>query len=149
MKLVVPAGIMERIRRHGEQTYPHECCGFLLGRVEDGAQEVAEIRSQENERTESRENRFLISPDQFRAAERHARQTGRQMVGIYHSHPDSPARPSAYDRDHAWPWFSYLIVSVAGGKAGEANAWQLRDDRSGYEPLGLEITDGTHQGETG
>ncbi len=149
MKLVVPAAIMERIRAHGEQTYPHECCGFLLGHVEDGAQEVAEIRSQENERTESRENRFLISPDQFRAAEKYARQTGRQMVGIYHSHPDSPARPSAYDRDHAWPWFSYLIVSVAGGKAGEANAWQLRDDRSGYDPLALEITDGTHQGDTG
>ncbi len=137
--VLVPAQIMERIRRHGEETYPHECCGFLLGSAEDGIRRVAEIRQQDNERTDSRENRFLISPEQFRAAEREARRSGALMVGIYHSHPDSPPRPSEYDREHAWPWFGYIIVSVGRGKAGEARAWQLRDDRSGYEPLELQI----------
>jgi proteasome lid subunit RPN8/RPN11 len=141
MKVVVPAGILERMRRHGEETYPHECCGFMLGSAEDGLQRIVEIRSQANERTESRENRFLITPDQFKAAESAARKAGLQLVGIYHSHPDSPARPSEYDRDHAWPWFSYIIVSVKGGKADEANAWQLKEDRSGFEPLKLEKGD--------
>ncbi len=100
-----------------------------------------EIRSQANERTESRENRFLITPDQFKAAESAARTAGLQLVGIYHSHPDSPARPSEYDRDHAWPWFSYIIVSVKGGKADEAHAWQLKEDRSGFEAMKLEKGD--------
>ncbi len=138
MKVVVPGDILDRMRRHGEETYPHECCGFMLGTAEDGMQHIREIRSQPNERTESRENRFIISPEQFKAAETYARTTGQQLVGIYHSHPDSPARPSEYDRDHAWPWFSYVIVSVKGGRAAEANAWQLRDDRSGFDALTLE-----------
>jgi proteasome lid subunit RPN8/RPN11 len=139
MKVVVPGEILARMRKHGEETYPHECCGFMLGSAEDGLQRITEIRSQENERTESRENRFVISPGQFRAAEKHARSSGLLLVGIYHSHPDSPARPSEYDRDHAWPWFSYVIVSVKDGKAAEANAWQLRDDRSGFDALELEV----------
>jgi proteasome lid subunit RPN8/RPN11 len=143
MKIVVPGDILERMRRHGEETYPHECCGFMLGSADEGTQRITEIRSQPNERTDSRENRFIISPEQFKAAESYARKTGLLLVGIYHSHPDSPARPSEYDRDHAWPWFSYVIVSVKSGKAAEANAWQLRDDRSGYDPLTLEVTAGS------
>ena len=139
MKVVLPADILTRIRSHGEETYPHECCGFMLGSAEDGLQHIKEIRLQPNERTESRENRFVISPEQFKAAENHARKTGLQLVGIYHSHPDSPARPSEYDRDHAWPWFSYVIVSVKGGKSAEANAWELRDDRSGFDEVELEV----------
>jgi proteasome lid subunit RPN8/RPN11 len=144
-RVVIPTDIMERIRRHGEETYPAECCGFMLGSADDGARRVVEILPQANERTDSPGNRFLISPTQFRDAERHARKAGRQLVGIYHSHPDSPARPSEFDRDHAWPWFSYLIVSVGSGKAGESNGWQLKDDRSAYDRLEVVIA---KQGET-
>lgn len=147
MKVVVPEDILERMRRHGEETYPHECCGFMLGSAEDGMQSILEIRSQPNERTDSRENRFIISPEQFKAAETYARKAGLQLVGIYHSHPDSPARPSEYDRDQAWPWFSYVIVSVKGGKAAEANAWQLRDDRSGFDALTLETATPAEKGD--
>ena len=147
MRVVVPGDILEKMRRHGEETYPHECCGFMLGSAEDGLQRITEIRSQPNERTESRENRFIISPAQFKAAETYARKTGLQLVGIYHSHPDSPARPSEYDRDHAWPWFSYVIVSVKGGTAAEANAWQLRDDRSGFDALTLETARAAEKGD--
>ena len=142
MKVDVPGDILERMRRHGEETYPHECCGFMLGSAEDGVQRIIEIRGQANERTDSRENRFVISPGQFKAAESYARKAGLLLVGIYHSHPDSPARPSEYDRDHAWPWFSYIIVSVKGGRAAEANAWQLRDDRSGFDAMTLESAAG-------
>ena len=147
MRVVVPREILERMRRHGEEIYPHECCGFMLGSADDGVQRITEIRSQPNERTDSRENRFVISPQQFKAAETYARKSGLQLVGIYHSHPDSPARPSEYDRDHAWPWFSYIIVSVKGGTAEDANAWQLREDRSGFDLLKLEIPDGKTKGD--
>jgi len=132
MTLALPRGILDEIRRHGEETYPHECCGFLFGTQEDGARRIVEIRRQANERADSQNNRFLITPLQFRDAERAARARGLQMVGIYHSHPDSPARPSDYDRDHAWPWYSYLIVSVGTGVAGEHRAWELKEDRSGF-----------------
>jgi len=138
MKLVVPASLMEQIRAHGEETYPHECCGFLFGTQDGEARRVVEFRRQANERADSRENRFLITPEQFRDAERAARKAGLLMLGIYHSHPDSPARPSEYDRDHAWPWYSYLITSVGKGKAAESRLWQLRDDRSGFDPRDLE-----------
>jgi proteasome lid subunit RPN8/RPN11 len=147
MRVVVAGDLVERMRRHGEETYPHECCGFMLGSAEEGQQRIVEVRGQPNERTESRENRFVISPEQFKAAEKYARGAGLQLVGIYHSHPDSPARPSEYDRDHAWPWFSYIIVSVKGGTAEEMHAWQLRDDRSGFDPLALEIENGTKKGD--
>jgi proteasome lid subunit RPN8/RPN11 len=139
VKLVLPARIMEQIRSHGEEDYPHECCGFLFGSQEDGSRQVTEIRRQPNERADSRENRFLITPEQFRDAERAARKAGLLMLGIYHSHPDSPARPSEYDRDHAWPWYSYLILSVGRGAAGESRVWQLRDARSGFDPRELHI----------
>jgi proteasome lid subunit RPN8/RPN11 len=139
MKLVLPARIMDQIRAHGEETYPHECCGFLFGGQEDGTRVISQIRRQPNERTESQNNRFLITPGQFRDAERAARGAGLLMVGIYHSHPDSPARPSEYDRDHAWPWYSYLIVSVGKGTAADSNVWELKEDRSGFVAQDLEI----------
>jgi proteasome lid subunit RPN8/RPN11 len=148
MKILVPEEILAQMRKHGEEIYPHECCGFMLGHAQDGMQRITEIRSQRNERTESRENRFVISPEQFKAAEAYARKAGLQLVGIYHSHPDSPARPSDYDREHAWPWFSYVIVSVSGGKAAEAHAWQLRDDRSGFDAVKLETAAEAVKGDT-
>ena len=137
MKVVIGPELMQRMARHGEETYPHECCGFLLGRAGEGEHVVLEARRQSNERTDSRENRFLISPEEFRAAEKEARTAGLSLVGIYHSHPDSPARPSDYDRDHAWPWFTYVIVSVGKGKAADTKAWELKEDRSGYAPVDI------------
>jgi proteasome lid subunit RPN8/RPN11 len=137
MTVVIGSGVVDHIRQHGEEEYPHECCGFLFGTLVDGTQQVVEARRQSNARTESREVRFLITPEDFRAAEKYARQSGRQMLGIYHSHPDDAARPSDYDREHAWPWYSYLILSVGRGKAGDLNAWQLRDDRSGFDAVDL------------
>jgi len=139
VKLIVPSELMEQIRSHGQETYPHECCGVLFGSQDGELRTVTEVRRQANERKDSRENRFLITPEQFRDAERAARKAGLLMLGIYHSHPDSPARPSEYDRDHAWPWYSYLITSVGRRAAGESRAWQLRDDRSGFDPRDLEV----------
>src|SRR5271169_191898 len=77
---------------------------------------------------------FSITPEDFRAAERAAAERGLDLLGWYHSHPDHPARPSEFDREHAWPWYSYVIVSVDGGVPKDLTSWQLEDDRSKFQP---------------
>ncbi len=77
--------------------------------------------------------RFLVRPDDYRAAEQRARQRRVELLGFYHSHPDHPARPSQYDLDHAWPFFSYVIISVRSGEPAEVTSWRLRDDRSTFD----------------
>jgi proteasome lid subunit RPN8/RPN11 len=122
------------IDRHAEATYPDECCGVLLGRQVDGrrvVERLIEIDNQWDE--EERRRRFLITPQQYMQAEKQAREAGLDLLGFYHSHPDAPAQPSEFDREHAWPFYSYLIASVADGTTVDLTAWQLRDDRSGYE----------------
>jgi proteasome lid subunit RPN8/RPN11 len=131
--LAVSAADMEAIGRHAERTYPEECCGFLLGEERDGAIRVARIAPAANERQESRHNRFVMSPETVLAAHKEARAAGLAVVGYYHSHPDHPAEPSEFDREHAWPGLSYLIVSVQGGKVDRARSWRLRDDRERFE----------------
>jgi proteasome lid subunit RPN8/RPN11 len=137
--------IAESIRKHGAETYPHECCGALLGRdaaetsgtatagsVNLPAREVLALFPLVNRRDDSPHNRFSVTPDDVRAADKAAQERGLELVGWYHSHPDHPARPSQYDREHAWPWYSYIIVSVANGKPQEITSWRLADDRSEY-----------------
>lgn len=121
------------IARHGEQTYPHECCGVLLGGAGAAAREVAEIVPMRNANTESPRNRFDFDPKEHLAVQRQARERGLDVVGFYHSHPDHPARPSQYDLEHAaWPGYSYVIVSVAEGRAAALNSFELADDRSHF-----------------
>jgi proteasome lid subunit RPN8/RPN11 len=124
-----------KIRAHGMQTYPHECCGALFGRdASDGKpREIVEVFPLVNRRDDSPQNRFSVSTRDVIAAEREADAHGLSVVGWYHSHPDHPARPSEFDREHAWPWYSYIIVSVEKGVAREMRSWQLQEDRTRYE----------------
>ncbi|HKN24104.1 MAG TPA: M67 family metallopeptidase [Candidatus Acidoferrum sp.] len=128
----------KRIRAHGVETYPHECCGALLGRDGDGAyvagklREILEVVPLVNRRKDSPRNRFSVSTRDVTAMEKTAAARGLVVVGWYHSHPDHPARPSEYDRENAWPWYSYIIVSVQNGEAREMRSWRLKDDREGY-----------------
>lgn len=124
----------QAIGAHGEQAYPYECCGLLLGRMRDGVKVVQEIKPVNNARLDSPRNRYLIPPDEVVQGDRYARQRGLDILGFYHSHPDVAARPSQYDLDHAWPWYSYIIVSVREGRAAEMHSWILRDDRSQFDP---------------
>ena len=135
--LLAPADL-EAIGRHGEASYPEECCGFLIGRAGEEETVVERIVSVANERQDSRHNRFLIHPETVLAAHQEARAAGLDVVGYYHSHPDHPARPSEFDREHAWPGLSYVIVSVAGGKVAEARSWRLSDDRDRFEEEAIE-----------
>ena len=133
MALTLPRPAGAAIRAHGVEAYPHECCGALIGR--DGV--VAATLALPNTTEEGPRRRFLVRPADYRDAERRASELGADLLGFYHSHPDHPARPSQYDLDHAWPFFSYVIVSVRGGAAEEMTSWRLRDDRSAFdeEPL--------------
>ena len=129
-----------KIRAHGVETYPHECCGAILGRETNGAREVLGLMPLANRRDDSPRNRFEVTSDDVRLAEKTARGQHLELIGWYHSHPDAPARPSEYDRDHAWPWYSYIIVSVQSGQPRDMNSWRLRDDRSAYDSEAIEST---------
>jgi proteasome lid subunit RPN8/RPN11 len=125
------------IRAHGAQAYPHECCGALLGREGAHNREVLELLPLPNRRQDSAHNRFALAPQDVLRAEKTARARGLEVLGWYHSHPDHPALPSAYDRAHAWPWYSYVIVSVERGAGRMISSWRLADDRARFalEPV--------------
>ncbi len=136
--------LAEKIRAHSAETYPHECCGALLGRDSevgspDAVREVLSLLPLINRRDDSPRNRFSVTADDVRAAEKAASEEGFDVVGWYHSHPDHPARPSQYDRDHAWPWYSYMIVSVQNGAPQDMTSWRLNDDRQDFSPERIEI----------
>jgi proteasome lid subunit RPN8/RPN11 len=132
-RLVLTPGHLEAMQRHASASYPEECCGFLIGEAGAAATVVARVAPAGNEREESRHNRFLIHPEAVLAAHKEARALGLDVVGYYHSHPDHPAQPSEFDREHAWPGLSYVIVSVQAGSAAEARSWRLSDDRERFE----------------
>jgi len=128
-RLTLTGAVAADIRRHGAETFPHECCGALVGRD----QEVFAAVALPNMTEEGPRRRFLVRPSDYRVAEQRATGLGGNLLGFYHSHPDHPARPSQYDLDHAWPTFAYVIVSVMGGAAADMTVWYLKDDRSIFE----------------
>jgi len=139
-RLTITPPIDYAIRAHGQETYPHECCGALVGR--DG--HVSAVVALPNTTEEGPRRRFLVRPSDYREAERRATEIGAELLGFYHSHPDHPARPSQYDLDHAWPTFAYIIVAVAQAKATEMTVWFLKDDRSSFEEGSLNHGENPH-----
>jgi proteasome lid subunit RPN8/RPN11 len=145
--ITLPDAHRAAIARHGEADHPEECCGLMIGTFgDDGRKVVVDLLPISNAREqEARRNRFLIGPGEMLRGERHARALGLDIVGIYHSHPDCPAVPSQFDLDHAWPVFSYIIVSVSANGAGEMRSWELREDRSGFDPETIVASDDASQ----
>ena len=156
MALKLNQAQIEAIRQHGARDYPSECCGILLGHAEGELRQVREVVPLKNLRQEpekaqelmpldspereSERNRFLIDPREQLRVEKDARARGLEVLGYYHSHPDHPARPSNYDREHAWPWYSYVILAVEASEPKDLASWVLADDRSRFEQEHLEIT---------
>jgi proteasome lid subunit RPN8/RPN11 len=136
--LRIAEDLMRGIHAHGVETYPHECCGALLGRDGDDSREVTALVPLANRREDSPRNRFEVTADDVRLAEKTAKENNVELLGWYHSHPDAPARPSEYDRDHAWPWYSYVIVSVLKGEPRDTTSWRLQDDRAAYDAESIE-----------
>jgi proteasome lid subunit RPN8/RPN11 len=132
--LMIDQAHVAQLTHYVEGTYPYEGGGLLIGRAdEQGCKIVTEIRPFENQRAiEDQHNRILITDEMYRAGEEYADNKGLLLIGFFHSHPDHPARPSEFDREHALPWWSYVIVSVQQGKAADVLSWELREDRSGF-----------------
>ena len=150
MTLEISREQLEEIGRHGARAYPNECCGALLGVAgEDGEKVCRALLALDNRREgEAARTRFLVTADDYRWAEQQARRQGLDIIGFYHSHPDHPAQPSEFDREHALPWYSYVVVRVArredgqaGGKAQETTNWVLAEDRSQFLPEPLRSPD--------
>jgi proteasome lid subunit RPN8/RPN11 len=135
--LRLSGSIVEGIRREGERAYPAECCGVLAGRPGE-VKEVSRLVPMRNRRTDD-PHRYLIAPDDLRRVEAELRLAGLEVLGCYHSHPDHPAAPSAFDTEQAWPWYSYIIVRVDQGRAAELTSWVLDDDRSMMRPESVDV----------
>ena len=134
---------IDQIREHGVRDYPYECCGLLIGRFEEGSKIVTETYPISNAREESaKRNRFLIEPAELMRGERYARDHDLEVVGFYHSHPDSPAVPSQYDLDHAWPTYSYIIVSTRAERATDLFSWEQEPDRSKFNQEEIRVIRG-------
>jgi len=124
----------KNIRVDGETAYPNECCGVLIGEVDNvGIKTVKSTLTISNASEDGEQyHRFLITPEDMMKAEQAARAKKLDVIGFYHSHPDHPSAPSGYDKDHALPFYSYVIVSVDNGKAQILTSWELADDRSDF-----------------
>ena len=133
MPLKIGAGDVGRIHDHARETYPEECAGALVGIDMEGTKVVVDVWRAENTHEEERSRRFLIKPLKIMEFEERAEEREMGVLGFYHSHPDHPAQPSEYDREHAWPGYSYVIASVSAQNVEDVRSWTLKDDRSGYD----------------
>jgi proteasome lid subunit RPN8/RPN11 len=129
-KLILTKAQVEQIENEGISAYPNECCGVLIGRdVQDGElirRIVDRLEPLANSfQADEQFHRFSLSPKDLMNAEKSASGSGMLVLGFYHSHPDHPARPSEYDREHGWPFYSYLIVAIAKRDAVDMTSWQL------------------------
>ena len=131
--LVLTQPQARQIGEEGAAAYPNECCGILIGRDQpqaDGSvwriverlEPMANVFDPQQQR-----RRFAVDPLALMKAEKSAAESGRLVLGFYHSHPDHPAQPSEFDRQHAWPFYSYIIVSIASGRPVDLTSWLLDD----------------------
>jgi proteasome lid subunit RPN8/RPN11 len=134
----LPEAAIEVIRNHGRESYRDEACGALYGRVHGDARDVVRAAPLGNARDNERHRRFVVTAEDYRKAEDEAARSGLTLLGFYHSHPDHPAYPSAYDLEHAFPFFSYVILSVENAEPKEMRSFVLTDDRKAFLEENLE-----------
>ena len=140
MTLVILPELIRKLRAHAETSYPEEGAGLLLGTADGDTRVVESILELNNAREPgARHNRYLITPQDMLRAEDEAAQRGMDVLGVFHSHPDHPARPSDFDLKWAMPWFSYLITSVASGTTVECRSWRLAENRGSFSEEPIEI----------
>lgn len=125
--ITVAEDIFDKIIEDCETSYPHECCGALMGG--DGSEKIVRfVRKLTNINKERAGDRYEIDPKELLTAEKEAKKNGLGIVGFYHSHPDHPSRPSEFDRARGWPEYSYIIVAVEKGKFKDARSWTFTKD---------------------
>ena len=130
----------QQIEREAATAYPNECCGIMYGKDAAGQRIVSTLEAVPNVFDEvERYHRFSISPKQLMDAERRAASRGELVIGFYHSHPDHPARPSEYDREHGWPFYSYVIIAVAKGMPDKMTSWLLSEQTEQFQEQTISI----------
>ena len=140
----LPETAIEDIRQHGRESYGDEACGAIYGRVirdwrdRAGQKDVVRVTPLQNARENERHRRFVVTPDAYRRAEAEATRSGLTLLGFYHSHPDHPPYPSAYDLEHAFPFFSYVILAVENAEPKTMRSFVLGDDRREFHEERLE-----------
>jgi proteasome lid subunit RPN8/RPN11 len=133
MQINIPDYLIAEIHKHGEQSYPEEGAGLMLGQEQENQRRVERLIFLKNAREEdARHNRYLLTAEDMLRGENEAARAGLSVLGIFHSHPDHPNQPSDFDREWAIPWYSYLITSVNQGQAAGSRSWRLLDDRSRF-----------------
>ena len=133
--LVLPDDLYRRIEEEGVRAFPNECCGVMIGRDDavSSRRIVERLQPLTNSFEKSEQyHRFRLDPLEYIQAEKAAGAEGKLVLGFYHSHPDHPARPSEYDREHAWPFYSYAIVSIMGRKPAAMTSWLLDEDAAQF-----------------
>ena len=142
MILRISHQLLKRIQDHGEASYPEEGAGMILGQDGSADRRALDIIPLANSRKSGeRHNRYMIEAIDMIKAEEQAEAMGLDVIGVFHSHPDHPALPSAYDHSWALPWFSYIITSVQQGQAERSRSWRLLEDRSRFEEEQIEQFD--------
>ena len=140
MSLNIPAALYRQITTHLSAAYPKEAAGLLLGTADGSNWHASRMLPLANKFAQAEQyHRYLITAEDMLEGEDHAASFGLDVVGVFHSHPDSAPEPSAYDCQHALPWYLYLIVSIAAGEPAGARAWQLREDRSDFQEAALVV----------
>jgi proteasome lid subunit RPN8/RPN11 len=142
-RIVLDQQMLLEMHSHAVSTYPEECCGLMFGSFSDknaDEKKVLRVRRMKNVfDPKERYHRYTIDPKEFLKAEKDADENGDEIIGIYHSHPNAPAKPSEFDRNHAWPALSYVVIEVRERKALGTKSWVLKDDRSEFIPEELVI----------
>jgi len=140
MTILLTTGHVRVIEDHARETFPEECCGFLLGRPGE-RKEVDEVERTRNVVETDRERRYVIEPREILRVDREAREVGREILGFYHSHPNHPARPSPFDESHAtWPGYSYVILSIVDMNPNDLRSWVLEKEGGPFRAETLSIT---------
>jgi proteasome lid subunit RPN8/RPN11 len=145
--LHLSSSLFKQIEEQGRAAYPNECCGIMYGVDTPATGRVVRRLEPAGNAFDADEqyHRFSISPKQLMAAERTAADAGLLVLGFYHSHPDHSARPSEYDREHAWPFYSYVIVAIAKGTPQVTTSWRLNDQSEAFEEESITIDDPASQ----
>lgn len=140
MFLEITKELLGKIHAHGESSYPEEGAGLLLGKTKENTRVVKAILKLTNAREDAaRHNRYLLTAHDMMRGEQEAQRLGLDILGVFHSHPDHPNRPSEFDREWAMPWFSYIITSVNQGKAVESRSWRLSDERDDFSEETIQV----------
>ncbi|ATX81373.1 Proteasome lid subunit RPN8/RPN11, contains Jab1/MPN metalloenzyme (JAMM) motif [Mariprofundus ferrinatatus] len=137
-RLRIADDCLKAIKEQGESGYPHEICGLLIGRLDAEGWQISEVRQVDNLNSERAADRFELDPAAYQRIDRELRGSGLEIVGVYHSHPDCPAKPSPTDLGSAWEGFAYPIVSICDGKAASLRCWSVNDSGNRFQEIRIQ-----------